>query len=75
MVYEPTFNCRVVYINDGGNNVFQEEKLYKNGYVSNFNSRTVSAKDTLLLIIGKVDDESRKVIMADTVYCFSYVEK
>ena len=54
---------------------FQEEKLYKNGDVSNFNSRTVSAKDTLLLIIGKVDDESRKVIMADTVYCFSYVEK
>lgn len=32
-------------------------------------------KDTLLLIIGKVDDESRKVIMADTVYCFPYVEK
>ena len=54
---------------------FQEEKLYKNGDVSNFNSRTVSAKDTLLLIIGKVDDESRKVIMADTVYCFPYVEK
>lgn len=75
MVYEPTFDCRVVYINDGGNNVFQEEKLYKNGYVSNFNSRTVSAKDTLLLIIGKVDDESRKVIMVDTVYCFPYVEK
>ena len=54
---------------------FLHLKLYKNGYVSNFNSRTVSAKDTLLLIIGKVDDESRKVIMADTVYCFSYVEK
>lgn len=75
MVYEPTFDCRVVYINDGGNNVFLGWKLYKNGYVSNFNSRTVSAKDTLLLIIGKVDDESRKVIMADTVYCFPYVEK
>lgn len=75
MVYEPTFDCRVVYINDGGNNVFHNLKLYKNGYVSNFNSRTVSAKDTLLLIIGKVDDESRKVIMADTVYCFPYVEK
>lgn len=54
---------------------FTHGKLYKNGYVSNFNSRTVSAKDTLLLIIGKVDDESRKVIMADTVYCFPYVEK
>ena len=54
---------------------FQEEKLYKNGDVSNFNSRTVSANDTLLLIIGKVDDESRKVIMVDTVYCFPYVEK
>ena len=54
---------------------FRLVKLYKNGYVSNFNSRTVSAKDTLLLIIGKVDDESRKVIMADTVYCFPYVKK
>lgn len=27
------------------------------------------------LLVGKVDDESRKVIMADTVYCFPYVEK
>ena len=54
---------------------FQEEKLYKNGDVSNFNSRTVSAKDTLLLIMGKEDYENRKVIMADTIYCFPYVEK
>lgn len=75
MVYEPTFDCVVVYVNDGGNNAFHEEKLYKNGDVSNFNSRTVSAKDTLLLIMGKVDNESRKVIMADTVYCFPYEEK
>lgn len=29
MVYEPTFDCRVVYINDGGNNVFQEENYIK----------------------------------------------
>lgn len=28
MVYEPTFDCRVVYINDGGNNVFHEQKVH-----------------------------------------------
>lgn len=75
MVYEPTYDCRVIWGDTGGRGFFLEKKVFKCGEIFQYDSRTVSAKDTLLLIIGKEDYESRKVMMADTVYCFPYEEK
>lgn len=78
-VFEPTFDCRILFIDDGGHNMFLEKKVYCNKQMHDFYNFKVSPKDTLAIVFGKyidkIIDNSRDKYIADTVYFYPYKER
>ena len=77
--FEPTCECRILFLEDGSPNVFLMDKIFKNGRITEFNKYKVSSIDTLAIIFRKYIDKnidiSRNKYLADTVYFYPYIEK
>ena len=63
---------RVCFVKDGGNQVFMDERVYKNNkYISQTNWRDyVHENDTVAIIFGKYLQDHHTVSKTDTVYLY-----
>lgn len=78
-IFEPTCECRILFLEDGSPNVFSTDKVFKNGKITELNKYKVSSMDTLAIIFGKYIEKNinstRDKYIADTVYFYPYIEK
>jgi len=63
---------RVCFVNDGGHQVFMDERVYRNSkYISQTNWRDyVHENDTVVLIFGKYLKDNHTVSKRDSVYLY-----